>query len=782
MAQVQMKITPNLSTPPMHQPQLKSSGTVYSGSGMIVGVTVNQPTGAPPMGIGGPPPSIMDQMTLSMEQMTLSNHIPTPGSHPMTVPQIVPEPLQPNNSNVTSAINHHHISGIPITMEHLPTMNMANTKEKTPMCLINELARYNKQIQHQYRLTDESGPAHKKTFTVALRLGEEEYIASGPSIKKAQHAAAALALEKTIFKHPPPKAQGQQLRMGTGLYAYPLIDASYCTGNVTPTVELNALAMKRGEPAVYKIIEPHRHHYVPPNFNFRGMYNQRYHYQRTPQMFYVSLSVGNRAFLGEGRTSQAARHNAAAKALKMLRDLPLPDHANKAVEENKENGPNENLDPDSELKSPIGLVHEIALKRNLSVAFEVVRESGPPHMRTFVTKCIVGDMVTEGEGNGKKVSKKRAAEKMLEELKKLPALPPTIPKVKKKTSTVKKKSRNLIKEQKANPEYGQGINPISRLIQIQQAKKEKEPVYTLVAERGLPRRREFVMQVTVSPHSCTGTGPNKKLAKRAAAEGLLQMLGYSRPQPQPSKPAIKTPGQEGAETDKTRKVTFLDQEVTPKVEKPDTESRGGRQLVPGLILMPDLAMNDGSCLQGFSHGSSGLNRAPGGPLHNNADMMNKVSMRTAATIAKELLTHGISPTAEAILKSGHKPLTSQPVRPKQQLLYLADVLGFAVQFTDFPKGNKTEFLSLVSLSTSPPQVSHGSGPTLDASHDQAALTALKALAELGIDTVTDNKKDVNMAAGDGLHVNGGQKLANSNGPDLGGSKIGASPITTKAVP
>ena len=35
--------------------------------------------------------------------------------------------------------------------------------------------------------------------------------------------------------------------------------------------------------------------------------------------------------------------------------------------------------------------------------FEVVREAGPPHMRTFLTKVIVGDFVTEGEGNGKKV-------------------------------------------------------------------------------------------------------------------------------------------------------------------------------------------------------------------------------------------------------------------------------------------------------------------------------------------------------------------------------------------
>lgn len=49
--------------------------------------------------------------------------------------------------------------------------------------------------------------------------------------------------------------------------------------------------------------------------------------------------------------------------------------------------------------------------------------------------------------------------------------------------------------QKTDVTYGLGINPISRLIQIQQAKKEKEPVYTLVAERGMPRRREFVIQV-----------------------------------------------------------------------------------------------------------------------------------------------------------------------------------------------------------------------------------------------------------------------------------------------
>jgi double-stranded RNA-binding protein Staufen len=78
-----------------------------------------------------------------------------------------------------------------------------------------------------------------------------------------------------------------------------------------------------------------------------------------------------------------------------------------------------------------------------------------------------------------------------------------------------------------------------------------------------------------------------------------------------------------------------------------------------------------------------------------------VNLQTTAAIAKELLKGGNSPTAEALAKSGaavgnHKNsspasgmatplLQQQVVRPKDQLLYLAQLLGFQVQFSDFPK-------------------------------------------------------------------------------------------------
>lgn len=103
-------------------------------------------------------------------------------------------------------------------------------------------------------------------------------------------------------------------------------------------------------------------------------------------------------------------------------------------------------------------------------------------MKAFVTQCKVGDLIAEGEGNGKKISKKRAAEKMLEELGKLPPLVNinTMAHLKRKRVATKKKTRNLIKvNMDSTADYSEDINPISRLIQIQQANREKEPVYTV---------------------------------------------------------------------------------------------------------------------------------------------------------------------------------------------------------------------------------------------------------------------------------------------------------------
>ncbi|XP_070533253.1 double-stranded RNA-binding protein Staufen homolog 2-like isoform X2 [Ptychodera flava] len=618
-----------------------------------------------------------------------------------------------------------------------PVQNMANPKEKTPMCLLNELARYNK-TQPQYNLVDESGPAHQKIFTVSLTLNEKEYRATGTSIKKAQHEAANIALKECNLPKPKPRP--------------PRVIINGNLDSMTPTVELNGIAMKRGEQAIYRPIEPTpalgpgpgpgprapppSYYNNRPNYNFRGMYNQRYHYP-VNRTCYVSLTVGNREFIGDGRTRQQARHTAAVKALKVLRNEPLPEGI-KLQEPEKMKSEGIDSDDDDESKSEISQCYEISHRRNLPITFEVIKESGPPHMKTFVTRCTVGEYSAEAEGNGKKVSKKKAAAKVLDQLRELTPLPVI---EKPRPRFKKKKPKSLVKPaQQNNQDYGLGMNPVSRLVQIQQAKKEKEPVFTLLQERGQPRKREFVMQVTVGNNQCTGIGPNKKMAKRAAAEAMLQELGYRSNPPLPNKSSLKTEGAEVQTPEEKptngRKVTFADSEkedIKPSV--PEGGSGGtlsSRPLAPGLLpMVPEVASAAGFTVPPMTK-HTGLNRAPGSHFGDPA------SRSTTAVIAKELLNDGVSPTAEAMAKPG---VTEQKLlRPKSQLIYLAKVQGLQYQFTDFPKGNKPEYLSLVSISTNPPLVSHGAGPTVESSHDAASLQALKSLMDMDIKGTADHIK------------------------------------------
>ncbi|KAM9296062.1 double-stranded RNA-binding protein Staufen homolog 1 [Gastrophryne carolinensis] len=602
--------------------------------------------------------------------------------------------------------------------------DMANPKEKTPMCLVNELARFNK-VQPEYKLVSEQGPAHskvirpgrwqecnllermgedrpKQTFTVQLTLGDQNWEAEGTSIKKAQHAAATKALEGS--KYPKPTARPTR---GEGKHP-----------DITPTVELNALCMKLGRKPTYKSLDPYTGIRSPYSYNMRGGggdYPPRWYYPFPvpPMLYQVELSIGGQQFHGKGRTRQAAKHDAAAKALKFLQHEPLPSRPEvngKACDE-------ENLN-----KSEISQVFEIALKRNLPVTFEVTRESGPPHMKSFITKVTVGDFLGEGEGKSKKLSKKNAAIAVLQELKKLPPLPI----VEKLKPRIKKKTKSIVKLP-SSPDYGQGMNAISRLAQIQQAKKEKEPEYTLLTERGLPRRREFVIQVKVGNQTTEGSGTNKKVAKRHAAENMLELLGFKIPLA-PPKPALKN--DEKAPVKKpgdARKVTFFEPGSGEESSNSNREDEfrmpyhSHQQLPAGILpMVPEVAQAVGAN-QGL-HTKEFPRSTP-----------NPALATVTAMIARELLYAGTSPTADAILKNSNSP--SQPLhgpltRPSEQLEHLSRVQGIQVEYKDFPKNNKNEFVSLINCSFQPPLISHGVGKDLASCHDMAALNILKLLSEM----------------------------------------------------
>ncbi|CAB1354023.1 unnamed protein product [Coregonus sp. 'balchen'] len=579
--------------------------------------------------------------------------------------------------------------------------NMANPKEKTPMCLVNELARFNK-IQPEYKLLCEQGPAHSKIFSVRLSLGDQHWEAEGTSIKKAQHSAAATALAQTTLPKPSMKNN-------------PRNNTVDC---MTHTVELNALCMKLGMKPMYKPIDPYPG-MRPSSFNYNirapGPYQrsmQQYYYPFPPVgpvLYHMELNIGGQQFHGKGRTRQLAKHDAAAKALKTLQKEPIL--LQQLPGTNGEDTENFN-------KSEISQVFEIALKRNMPVNFEVLKEAGPPHMKSFMVRVAVGEFCGEGEGKSKKMAKKLAATAVLEELRRLPQLPPSVEKI--QPARIKKKTKSIVKLQ-TSPEYGQGMNPISRLAQIQQAKKEKEPEYSMLTERGLPRRREFVMQVTVCGQCAEGMGPSKKVAKRNAAEKMLELLGFKVPQPQPHKPALKmdekVPQKKNGDG---RKVTFFEpgsveesQSLGSKAEDYRQPYLSHQQLPAGILpMVAEVAQAIGaSPSQG--HQNKGY-----GPRTNPA----------------KLLYAGTSLTADTILKSQngmahlvpHGPLT----RTSEQLSYLANVQGLQVDYKDFPKNNKNEFVSLINCSSQPPLISHGIGKDVESCHDMAALNILKLLSEL----------------------------------------------------
>ncbi|VDK78465.1 unnamed protein product, partial [Cylicostephanus goldi] len=128
----------------------------------------------------------------------------------------------------------------------------------------------------------------------------------------------------------------------------------------------------------------------------------------------VSVAIGpGRVFTGIGSTFAQAKANAAAQCLGYLgphiqaldAKLKLDEQRRKASlqkstsEEGMTNGTTEGAvehaegSADSEnvpkhkQKSVISQVHECALQMKLNVEFEVVKEVGPPHDRSYVVRC-----------------------------------------------------------------------------------------------------------------------------------------------------------------------------------------------------------------------------------------------------------------------------------------------------------------------------------------------------------------------------------------------------------
>lgn len=614
--------------------------------------------------------------------------------------------------------------------------------QKTPVSLMNELAKANK-LNPEYKVTEESGPAHKRTFTVQLTLGDVgTWEGKATSIRAAKHAAANLGLEKCGLCMPEVgKPRVQQV-------------------HVTPTVELNVLAMKLGKLTKYEELAPKMAYQHPVNMGYQAFQMQHqipgYHHggsprprspygllhpytgqdnhyrsyihndyhprsapPRIPRIACVKLIMGDQEFYGEGRDKQAARKNAASKAVRVIREelaaaageqgeLIKPanieavvQNGNESIASQPESSPKSTT---PELKSEISQLYEIASKRKLLVGFEDVSSSGPPHMKRFVVSATVGEFVTQGEGCKKKDAKQEAARKMLQELKKLPELPAQDESLKKVGRFVRRGPR-IANDKKTKGDIDPTLNPVSILGQLFQRRGEEPPMYQLLLEGANAQEREFTIQVIVGPHSATGAGSNKKEAKKRAAEAMLKLIGFRSAEVQPA----SAQGDKGVKIEKT--------ESEPKGPFNDPSSGGQpatilrRQLKPGLLpMVPELAK------------------------HTRPDMMTSVVAPIAQVkeVPQEPVVQGGLNRAPGapVVKAAAPPILTAV----QKLLHLAEREGLRVQFTDYPK--EREYLTLVTVSCIPPITCYGSGVTVESAREEAASNALKPLLQLGLDRST----------------------------------------------
>lgn len=404
--------------------------------------------------------------------------------------------------------------------------------EKSSLYLINELSKYNK-ITHQYTLTDEKGPAHKKVFSVSLKLGEEEFTSTGASIRKAQHAAATEGLSQTSYAKPVLKWKKNQTNKTVG----------NMNPSLTPTVELNSLAMKQGKNVTYKIISsnnPYRHpnHFFhhnnyPNNCQGNKDLNNGKNFDPTFSRVEMEVEVDGVVYSGHGTWKKQAKNACAAAALVHLKHAAeLNTAASNGDVDNPANNAETSNNKSHVNNSEICQVYKMANGRQMSVNFTVTKESGPAHMKAYQTTCTCGDIKVDGMGNSKKDSKKKSAENMLEALKQLPPLPPSAVKPRKlhkKPYTKSKTNNSKAKLQKANPDLREGFHPISRLYQIQQAKKEAEPVYKVLKQEVKSRNKKYLVEVAVGDQTCTAWSSKIKTARLLATENMLQLLGYAKP-------------------------------------------------------------------------------------------------------------------------------------------------------------------------------------------------------------------------------------------------------------
>lgn len=156
-------------------------------------------------------------------------------------------------------------------------------------------------------------------------------------------------------------------------------------------------------------------------------------------------------------------------------------------------------------KTPIQILHEYGMKVNSAPIFEMEKAEGSPHQPYFLFSVTVGEIKCRGEGNSKKAAKHEAAEAALKILQMDPLA-----------------SRILQGPTNEHNDVDDQKNPVGILQELAQQRLLRPPEYVVVMETGPCHNKKFSVTCRLEDMIETGHGSSKKMAKKEAAERILE--------------------------------------------------------------------------------------------------------------------------------------------------------------------------------------------------------------------------------------------------------------------
>lgn len=200
-------------------------------------------------------------------------------------------------------------------------------------------------------------------------------------------------------------------------------------------------------------------------------------------------------------------------------------------------------------KSAATTIHEIAHQNGWTINWFEESETGPAHAKVFSMKVTMGPYEVSGSGRSKKLAKQDAAQLLVAQvtgneaadIMGLPGFAGNSSQTGQSVNTSEEYGPQLPQAAKQTTVSAgaSGVdNPISALDHVVKKHKLGEPEYITVCENGPLALQRFDIKVKVNNMEASGLGRSKKVAKRNAAQAMLDQLSRTKTGIQPPKKRI----------------------------------------------------------------------------------------------------------------------------------------------------------------------------------------------------------------------------------------------------